>query len=723
MVGAASLHELLQRTVDCLQTLLQNTCTGVLQIQPDRAALDCVAFACTQPFDEVLTVPLDLGLIGACARLDQTILANDTARYPRFVPARGWVARSELCVPIRTRQGLWGVLILDSDQTQAYPPQLVQLAEIIAQQLGVAVDNTALVGQARDQTQLLERHARELAQILALNSRLRVSTELEPLLQELAESIRVVLGFQSVIVNLVDVSRNHVWVAAMAGCTPEEEALLRDATYAWDTFLGDEPERYRVSHSYFIPAEAGYVSPGITITPQLGERASDEWQANDMLMIPIANQRGEVLGVLSVDDPKDRQRPSMATLQGLEIFAAQVAAAIENAHLFAQAQSALRALREAHERQAQLLDDVRRTQAELITSSRLASIGTLAAGVAHEFNNLLAGMHGYAELAQGGTQPDKDEALEIIRRTCLRGVQITRSLLTFARQGDGQREMARIDEIADSALQLISRDLAKHNVTVVRDYRARTVIWADAGQIIQVVLNLLTNARDAMQPGGTITITIHDRDNWIELAVADTGSGIPAAIRDRIFEPFVTTKGPLGGSTVAGNGLGLSVSYGIVRDHGGQLLVESAEGQGSCFTLCLPHSQGAAPPPPPPIAQQPRRILVVDDEAQVRLMLVALLSRAGHKVVQASDGQDVLDRCQSEQWELIVSDMTMPRLDGPDMIKALREQGITTPVILITGRVDGEGLSRARGSDACAVLAKPFEAATLLSAVSTAMGE
>ncbi len=725
MSGATSLSELLERTVGCLHSLMDNTSTAVLQLLADDSLLYCRAFQSALPYGGSPAIPLDTGLIGAAARSGQTVLATDVRADPRFVPADGWIVRSELCVPIITRHGLWGVLNLDSDQVDAYPPWLVQMAEIIAQQLAIAVENTALVDQEREQAQLLERHARDLTQILTLNSQLRVSMDMDALLQHLADSISTVMGFQAVIVNLVDVSNNHVWVAAMAGCTEEEEAILRDATYAWDTFLGDDPERYRVSNSYFIPAEAGYVPEGIFITPTLDERAPHEWQADDILMIPITNHRGEVLGVLSVDDPKDRQRPGLATIQGLEIFASQAAAAIENARLFAQTEAALHALRDAHERQAQLLEDVRRTQAELITASKLAAVGTLAAGVAHEFNNLLAGMHGYAELGQTGTQLDKDEALEVIRRTCQRGVQITRSLLTFARQGESQRELARIDEIAEGALQLISWDLTKSGIKVVREFRSTAMIWADSGQIMQVVLNLLTNARDAMHPkGGTVTITTGELDSWVELSVEDTGSGIPEAIREHIFEPFVTTKGALGGSATAGTGLGLAVSYGIAQSHGGRFLVESTVGQGSRFTVRLPRGMGEVAPVPAPAPApraRPGRILIVDDEVQVRTMLTALLSRGGHTVAQAADGQDVIDRCEREQWDLIISDMTMPRLDGPSMIQQLRARDITTPIILVTGRVDTEGLARARASDACTVLAKPFAAAALLAAVATTL--
>jgi signal transduction histidine kinase len=726
MSGASSLDALLERTVSCLHRLSGNTATAVLQLLPGGDTLLCLAFESKYANHGSLTLPINTGLIGATARSEHTILANDTLADPRFIPPDGWTVRSELCVPIVTRHGLWGVLNLDSERPDAFSPLLLQIAEIVAQQLAIAVENTALVDQARDQAHLLERHTLELKQILTLNSQLRASMDMDTLLQHLADSICTVMGFQSVVVNLIDQEANRVWVAAMAGCTPEEEAILRDATYAWDTFFDFEPERYRVSQSYFMPAEAGYRPPGAYVTAKLDERAPHEWQADDMLMIPVVGHQGEVLGVFSVDDPKDRQRPSLTTIQGLEIFASQAAAAIENARLFAQTQAALDALQHAHERQAQLFEDIRRTQAELITASKLAAVGTLAAGVAHEFNNLLAGMHGYAELGQTGTQLDKDEALEVIRRTCQRGVQITRSLLTFARQGEGKRELARIDEIAEGALQLINWDLSKAGIKVVRDYSSTAMIWADSGQIMQVVLNLLTNARDAMQASaGTVTVATRETASEVELIVEDTGSGIPDAIREHIFEPFVTTKGALGGSTVAGTGLGLAVSYGIVQSHNGQLLVESVVGQGSRFSMRLPRSAGAPPPrpsaPAPTPVRRACRILVVDDEAQVRAMLAALLGRAGHTVAQASDGQEAVERAAGEQWDLIISDMTMPRLDGPGMLQQLRARGVATPVILVTGRVDSEGLARARAADACAVLAKPFEATRLLVAVAAAL--
>jgi len=239
-----------------------------------------------------------------------------------------------------------------------------------------------------------------------------------------------------------------------------------------------------------------------------------------------------------------------------------------------------------------------------------------------------------------------------------------------------------------------------------------------------VVLNLLSNARDATPPGGVITITTCDSKESVDLTVADTGSGIAEAIRERIFEPFVTTKGAFGGGAVAGAGLGLSVSYGIVQAHNGRLLVESTIGAGSSFTIQLPpHVE--IPPPELPAAPSPSaalqlHILVVDDEAPVRTIVSQILIRAGHTVAQASDGLDALTRSDHERWDLIISDVTMPSLDGPNLIRQLRTRGIATPVILMTGRVDSDGLAHAQDSDTISVLAKPFDRATLLATVGAA---
>jgi CheY-like chemotaxis protein len=176
---------------------------------------------------------------------------------------------------------------------------------------------------------------------------------------------------------------------------------------------------------------------------------------------------------------------------------------------------------------------------------------------------------------------------------------------------------------------------------------------------------------------------------------------------------------------VAGTGLGLSVSYGIVQAHGGRLLVESELGVGSLFTVILARASAAGEPPPavaPPIATPAKRhILVVDDEPHVRSALARLLTRAGHVVEQASDGHEAVARSSYEHWDVIISDVTMPTLDGPSMIAQLRAAGQLTPVVLMTGRVDTAAMALAQSSSATVVLEKPFDQRALLDAIARAV--
>ena len=210
---AASLDDLLERTTLTLHEMMGNSVTVVLQLLPDGETLYGRTVQATLPYAGSRMLSIHRGLVGAAARAQQTVVANDVATDPHYVHAPGWDTRAELCVPIITHQGLWGILNLEAEQINAFPKQVVQIAEIVAQQLAIAVENTALIDQAHEQTLLLEKRARELAQVLELNSHLRISMDLNTLLQHQADAIGQIMGFQSVVVNLVDVERNLVWVA------------------------------------------------------------------------------------------------------------------------------------------------------------------------------------------------------------------------------------------------------------------------------------------------------------------------------------------------------------------------------------------------------------------------------------------------------------------------------------------------------------------------------
>ncbi len=377
-------------------------------------------------------------------------------------------------------------------------------------------------------------------------------------------------------------------------------------------------------------------------------------------------------------------------------------------------------------------DVAERLQAE--HTHRLAAVGQLSAGVAHEFNNIMAGMSGRAEYATArGTPESYAKLADTVLSGVSRGAGICRDLMRFASPPEpGQSDVA-IQVPIEEALELAATELQRAAVTVVRRYEAGDLlVRGDAGQLQQVFSHLITNACHAMPSGGTLTITARREEGseprgrapQIVVEVADTGTGIAPAAMPHIFDPFYTTKGALGGSTIAGTGLGLSVAHGVVQAHGGTISVRSEVGVGTSFELRLPRHVPAptyvpVPEPPPARAGGSRRVLLAEDEADLRETICELLRDNGFEVTPTGTTDEALQALQEASFDVIVSDLMMPGGGGQEIIAAARRLSEQPAIIVITGRADG-ALRRdveAMGADAC--LQKPFGLSQVLQAVQT----
>jgi two-component system, NtrC family, sensor kinase len=409
----------------------------------------------------------------------------------------------------------------------------------------------------RTTAELAELEARQrlskerLERLQSLATTMVATRDVQQMLGILCERLAALLGAPAGWVVLLD-ENGAPWLKASHNIPPRNEEV--------DTSLDAE--------AYGLLLQRGHVM--INADERRHELApaavrGESWRWSAVLSIPLATDQ-RALGAICL---------AFEQLRGLDTdekrvlasFARQAAVTLENARLF---------------------DELRHKQAELIQSSKLAAVGTFAAGIAHEFNNLLGGMLGYSQLGRSVDDvEEKNRALDVVIQACLRGRSITRGLLTFARRQENRRELADVGEAVEETLTLVEIDIRKAQIAVIRQIEPVPPTVCDLGQIAQVVLNLVTNARDAMRPdGGTLTVSLRERRGAIELSVSDTGCGIPDSIRDRLFEPFVTTKGVDGGQT--GTGLGLSVSYGIIKDHGGEIVVDSAPGRGTTMTVRLP---------------------------------------------------------------------------------------------------------------------------------------
>jgi len=310
---------------------------------------------------------------------------------------------------------------------------------------------------------------------------------------------------------------------------------------------------------------------------------------------------------------------------------------------------------------------------------KLAALGSLLAGVAHELNNPLSVVVARAAILEERDDPGTRDAASKIRAAAERCARIVRTFLAMARQQQPERVPVTVSEVMSAALDLTGYALKTSSVEVRLDLAADAPpVLADADQLHQVFMNLIVNAQQALQdqPPPRILSLISRFDpatNTVRIAVADNGPGIPEAVRKRIFEPYFTTK-PLG----SGTGVGLAVCLGIVEAHGGTLTVGSGDESGAVFTIVLPagnQDEGSleSDEPTPAMTGQ-SSALVVDDELEVRETLAEILMSAGHRVVTAASGREALERMGEERFDVILTDIRMPDLDGRALYREIERR-------------------------------------------------
>lgn len=379
-----------------------------------------------------------------------------------------------------------------------------------------------------------------------------------------------------------------------------------------------------------------------------------------------------------------------------------------------------------------------RLKAQVAQATKMQAVGQLAGGVAHDFNNILTAIIGHCDLMMMRHTPgDSDyDDIQQIRNNGNRAAALTRQLLAFSRQQTLRPQVLQLPDVISEVSHLLKRLLGEEVKLVVKHGRSLGAVRADPGQLEQVIINLAVNARDAMAASpeaGTLTIQTYKvsadqvRDlgseilpvaDYTALSVADTGSGIPAAVLGKIFEPFFTTK-----EVGKGTGLGLSTVYGIVKQSGGFIFADSVESQGTTFTIYLPvHEAEAKPERGKPAAAAPVElwgrgmVLLVEDEAMVRAVAERALTRQGYTVQTAANGEEALEiLARGEPVDLLISDVVMPMMDGPTMVREARLTRPELPILFMSGYAE-EHLRKSISIENVSFLPKPFSVQQLAQA-------
>lgn len=542
---------------------------------PTKLEVELVAQATSGGFNEepgippkpVATVDPNRGLIGWTFTHGETALANDTRADPRCNPCNAQPEiRAELCVPLKLGPKIVGVLNFCSTQIDAFEGYHISALETLADQLAIAIENARLYD-------AINQRVAELKSLNQIGQAITATLDLQKTLTLITDHTIRLMNVAAASVALIDEERNDVWFAAASGEGSESVLGLRmERSSGIAGWVADQGECVIVPD---VQSDSRFFA---------GMDQQSGFSTRSILCVPLQTKQGTI-GAIEVMNKHvgtfDQDDKFL-----LQALAAPAATAIEHARLYEEKTATIQRLAE--------------TQNQLIQSAKLAAVGELAAGVAHEINNPLTSILGLTSLLME-IPPDAPldeigrEDLKVIHKESQRARDIVRGLLNFARAELPNRQPTDFAQLVEEAIFLVYTKRVSQTIQLEKNLVPLPEIWVDASQIKQVLVNLLNNAIQSMPPENgrpaLLTVAVNTQvDDAGRLCVAchitDTGNGIEPEILSKIFDPFFTTK-----EVGQGTGLGLSVSYGIIQRHSGTITVNSIPGQGTTFTITLPLSR------------------------------------------------------------------------------------------------------------------------------------
>ncbi len=632
--------------------------------------------------------------VGYLAKIDHCLTAGDLEREPQlramWKKEREQLAELEasVLVPVKSKDRLIGVILLGPKVSgKAYSVDDLDFLFGVANQAAVAIENTRLYQEAKDKADWIDMISR-LTRVIG------TSLDMSEVYETFTSALRNLVEFDRISIGLVD--GDSLRFLAVSSKVPTELDIgttipLKKSVAAW-----------------VIAHKRTNIENDFTQEKQF---AVDEIHLRDGLRsairVPLIS-KGEIFGTLNLTSCHPGAYGEKEQ-KILEQIAGHVAVAVQNAQLYDGAKRAYEETRRAY-------DELNAAQEYMIRSEKLRALGEMAGGVAHDFNNVLTIILGRAQLAiESVDDPVLKKSLTAIEQAALDGAATVRSLQEFTRvRKDRIADPVNVSHMVMSALQMAeprlkeSREKDGIAIEVSTELNVKESVLGDIAELREALINIIFNAVDAMPEGGKLSIKAWREDRQVVLSIADTGVGMSDETKDNIFDPYFTTKGP------SGMGLGLSMAYGIITRHSGDIGVESSPGEGTTFYVRLPlggeemqngsssdslNSAGKA------------KILLVDDDPNVNEVLELMLSQIGYEVTAVTHGQEAITLFMQGYYDLVITDLGMPDVSGWDVAEAVKQKSPETPVVLITGW--GVQVDSAQRDKVDGVIAKPFSRQTL----------
>jgi signal transduction histidine kinase/CheY-like chemotaxis protein len=658
-------------------------------------------------------VPAGAGLVGRAAIDGRPAWTSDIRIDERFDQTPELRARNVavgivagLAVPMRAAGRIMGVLSVGSDEPRTFSQREIDLLERFADQAALTISN------ARTREALVKQ-AERLRMLHDIDLAIIAETAPAAIAEAVLWRLRDLLGVPRAIVNLFDWAAGEVeWLAAVG-----RHRIHRGPGVRYPLRLAGDLDALRRGEPQIVDVRSLPPSPEAEALLSSGVHV--------YMVVPMITA-GELIGSVSFGGDQ-AQFPDEQVGIAREV-ATQLAIALGQARLVEKLKASYAELQQA--------------QAQLAQSQKIEAIGQLAGGIAHDFNNLLTVIGGRSSLLLMRMRPDDParKDVDLIQSTTQRAADLTRQLLAFSRKQVLEPKPINLKALVAGVTPILRRLIGEHIEIVIVSTDDAGRVMADPGQIEQVIVNLVVNARDAMPEGGTLTIetTTHtvpdagrrglDRNvppgEYVTLSIRDTGCGMDPATMARIFEPFFTTKEP-----GKGTGLGLSTVHGIVHQSGGHLALDSAVGRGTTFTIYLPRvpdqvgSAAGRSQSHPELVGGSGTVLLVEDDEDLRRLTSELLHESGYTVVEAADPLEALTVSDRPGLviDLLLTDMVMPAMRGPELAARLAETRPGLAVLFMSGYTDETVGSTRPGDPARAFLQKPFTPHDLTRAVRGAL--
>jgi signal transduction histidine kinase/ActR/RegA family two-component response regulator len=597
-------------------------------------------------------------------------------------------------VPLIVREMIIGAMTIgSSDPEVKFEQSEIDLLYTFAHQAAIAIGNAKLYEDSLAKI-------KQLTALYEIGKTLSSTLELDELFKKALELLKDRFSYAACGILLLEKKKDELYIKQVKGRDIEESKKFKFRV-GIDGIVGEVAKTGEPYYAPDVSKDPRYIPWG----PSIKSEAA----------FPL-KIRGQVFGVLNIES-EELNGFDEEDLKVLSSFASQMSISIENAQLFSDLKETLQELKLA--------------QDQIVQSEKLRAMGEMASGVAHDFNNVLAVVLGNVQLLLHQLErlsPEEiREGLKIIEHSSKDGAETIRRIQEFTGvRRDKEFISLSLNEIIAEVVNITQPrwkgQTLKEGIQIELTIQRGNIpfVMGSPSELREVLTNIIFNAVDAMPEGGTLTIATQPQtEDWVEMRITDTGIGMAEEVKKRVFDPFFTTKG------VKNSGLGMSVSYGIIKRHGGEILIESESGKGTTFIIHLPTGHGEEEATEkevsPTKVSRRARILVIDDEDSVRDILSRMLKTKGHQVVVASDGEEGINRFRSEPFDLVFTDLGMPKLSGWEVGKIIKEINPKVPIAMITGwgvEYDRKKLSES-GIDL--IVSKPFNFDQVIHLVSEAM--